>query len=355
VTARSWAIGGPLVVCSIAACGRVSDDRATPAVDSSSDATPADDAAGDVAPAIDSVAAADAPIDAAADVTIPTVPGAWRAITNYPEILGYYPCLWAGPTELWACAPTASGFRVARWNGERWTSDPAESGNSLWGSSEDDVWLTGGPSLRVQHFTGKAWSSERIGDTVSPKYELKSIFGAAREDVWTVGDYAAAHWNGSYWLFAPLPYATTPLRYYGTWVSPTGDVWIVGDRVLESRGMPREWIKHEFGTDLPLHAVGGTSSNDVWVASLTGLLAHWDGKAWTKIETGITGLRSIAAVATDNVWFVGDWGVILHWTGKLVRVEPGPAAGRSLSATAQRGSEVWIAGGSPPILMTPTP
>src|SRR5512143_65354 len=74
------------------------------------------------------------------------------------------------------------------------------------------------------------------------------------------------------------------------------------------------------GTGLPsaLMSVDGTSSHDVYVAGADKgsgpLVLHWDGNAWSQLQTGFTGdLWWVHAFASGPVFFGGAGGLVLRY------------------------------------------
>ena len=126
----------------------------------------------------------------------------------------------------------------------------------------------------------------------------------------TVRDRAfAEHWDGKSWTRVRTPggsqYGENLLTVSGS--SPT-DVWAVGGVVNEYGHQPRANMLHWDGTrwasvDFPLecdqyssfavHGIEALTSSDAWLVGSTcfsspypdgGLLAHWDGAAWSLVE-----------------------------------------------------------------------
>lgn len=103
------------------------------------------------------------------------------------------------------------------------------------------------------------------------------------------------------------------------------DLWIAkGSRVVHvvDGGVVNAW---DLAT--PLESVWAFSAIDVWAVGWDGAW-HWDGRAWTQLDAGITprcpsstqrSLRAIAGAAPDDVWAVGGScshdPQIAHWDG----------------------------------------
>jgi hypothetical protein len=109
--------------------------------------------------------------------------------------------------------------------------------------------------------------------------QLRSVAGAAPNDIWAVGDYSYAgetltlteHWNGTTWsvVASPNPPGGDNVLT-GAAAVATNDVWVVGD------------------------SVGGV-----------GLILHWDGHQWNLVANPGGGLGAIAALNAHDIWAVG--------------------------------------------------
>ncbi|MBI1806726.1 MAG: hypothetical protein HYR76_06705 [Ignavibacteria bacterium] len=113
--------------------------------------------------------------------------------------------------------------------------------------------------------------------------------------------YGAAHWNGHRWELMKLP-SQAP-QGYTSWLIPRGifafsanDIWIASGGVHQFDGtrVTRSfWINNFPGNPNPLLDPGqypqklwGTSSSDLYVVTSGGGIAHFDGSAWRKFESG---------------------------------------------------------------------
>jgi hypothetical protein len=106
--------------------------------------------------------------------------------------------------------------------------------------------------------------------------------------------------------------------------------------------------------DLPcaLLSVHGTAANDVWAVGSdggrTGAIVHWDGKAWTRLESGTTNdLWWVHAFSPTDVFMAGSGSTIFRWDGtKLARMAtPGVAAHTVYGLWGSSASDIWAVGG----------
>ena len=169
--------------------------------------------------------------------------------------------------------------------------------SKAWGASPDDVWAI--VDSRIHHFDGAGWSDtgvSRVGD----------IDGAARDDVWAVGD-RVWHFDGEGWesrgaLVSPSPY------YLRRAVAAIGEGQAIvgidshlyrytpGGRVDESTIRPGGG----YG------AIWGAAADDLWLGGIEGL-SRWNGSRWTRGRAAVlSNVRSLSGLAADDVWAAGS-------------------------------------------------
>lgn len=101
-----------------------------------------------------------------------------------------------------------------------------------------------------------------------------------------------------------------------------------------------------------LLSVHGTAPTDVWAVGAdggkTGLALHWDGKAWTRHETGQAhDLWWVHAFAPGDVFASGAGSTILRWNGSSWQrmKTPGYGAHTVYGLWGASSSDVWAVGG----------
>jgi hypothetical protein len=208
--------------------------------------------------------------------------------------------------------------------------------------------------------------------------------------VWAVGNYQVAfqyewetlteHWDGTAWNIVPSPNPGGSQITYLTGVSAvsSNDVWAVG----YSHGGTKPLIEHWDGTAWSigpapyavgsdsngLYAVRAIATNDVWAVGYQnennngengqGLILHWDGTAWTQVDSpiadyatillGVTAnssadVTAVGYVQTRNVQFTP---VTEHWDGAKWRLVPVPNPGPvgQLYGAVAAGKSTWAVG-----------
>jgi hypothetical protein len=67
-----------------------------------------------------------------------------------------------------------------------------------------------------------------------------------------------------------------------------------------------------------IHYMWGSSEEDIFAVGTNGLMLHWDGKAWSKIDSGTNALISTIHGRNRNDIWAAVGGVrrhLLHWDG----------------------------------------
>ncbi len=86
-------------------------------------------------------------------------------------------------------------------------------------------------------------------------------------------------------------------------------------------------MKKERTDDVP-KGIWGNTGTDVYTVGDSGRVSHYDGSAWTDMESGTTkNLNAAWSVSGTDVFAVGDMGTILHLSqdnGSPSVTEPSP-------------------------------
>ncbi|HKE15614.1 MAG TPA: hypothetical protein VKB80_12140 [Kofleriaceae bacterium] len=169
-------------------------------------------------------------------------------------------------------------------------SDLPQSLLSVWGSSENDVWVVGGDGAdgagpAVFHWDGAAWTRMETG--ITDNTDLWWVFGFADGPVFLGGEKGTIlrYQDGA---FEQLE-TPGPQTVFGLWGASPDDVWAVGGNL--------------------------TGGGFAW---------RFDGAAWSAVAevpeeiTGPGTIWKVAGAAADNVWMSATGGLTLHWNGELL-------------------------------------
>lgn len=183
---------------------------------------------------------------------------------------------------------------------------------SVWGAADDDFWVVGELGT-IMHYDGRSLSLIDSGTQAN----LMAVHGTGPDDVWFVGDQGATlHWDGSSISTHVAPAEDLLFSLLSVWAKSESDVWAVG--ILPT------------------------------LTDRVGLIRHWDGDGWEQLEVPQSvSLWEIWASGPDaeQLWIVGTnqeiGGFVLHATGPLlepIAFEGGPLRGVWGSAD----DDIWV-------------
>jgi len=236
-------------------------------------------------------------------------------------------------TDLWA---VGDADYVGHWDGNTWTR--VETGlknlnlTGVWASGPNDAWVVGsfqdtGGGLTL-HWDGKRWARS-IGA------HFQAVWGSAPDDVWAVGPRAIAHFDGKAWSFVPPPKGDAgrfPF-FLAVWGSGRDDVWAAGFDEEDARNQVWRWdgrswsrvahpeVRPERRSGEPaVLSISGTGPTNVFLSGTGNTALHWNGQAWTSLDTGLSpeagDVLEAVLVAGPDVWIAGRDGAVLRRSGK---------------------------------------
>ncbi|HET9514395.1 MAG TPA: hypothetical protein VFO95_10765, partial [Gemmatimonadales bacterium] len=118
----------------------------------------------------------------------------------------------------------------------------------------------------------------------------------------------------------PLRWSTalegqTDVTFLGLWMDPSGAGLVVGQRgTVFSTGDGSTWQPVPVPTGADLLGVWGSSPSNVYVAGDSGVILHYDGAGWTRVDTGSGLLLDVWGLDPDHVYAIGP-GTVLEQSG----------------------------------------
>jgi len=280
--------------------------------------------------------------------------GQWSLLTTVGSAYLY---------DIWGTSESdiylvGSDTTIVHYNGDSWTlkvMDPDEfhyaALDSVWGSSATDVYVGGGfdaPSLQyywrvLLHYDGETWTALHNTDGYFPTH----VWGSAADDIYLVGDGMLWHYDGQNWTdWSDRP--SFDFHPYQVWGGSTTDVYFAsGDTIVHYDGLawtssflpmtPRAlWSSSpqdvtaveteiwnfngeqwQFVYDPPIYLMGvwGFSKTNIFAVGAQGMVVHYDGLAWTVMDSGTTSyLYDVWGTADSNLYASGSKGQIFHYT-----------------------------------------
>lgn len=297
---------------------------------------------------------------------------------------GYSAVVAPGGGVAWVFGGTNPGGTSApvamEWTGSQWRSWKLPHGltgfiSNASASSRRDIWAVSYAGGYLLHWNGKAWS---IATRWPGRGTLTGVTALSPRDVWVFGTTAAGtrgmgalHFNGHSWRRVG---GLAQLIYRASAVSPH-NIWAVG--ATRRSGIVEHYDGHSWRQVVTGRALAGARLDDVlalsrrnvWVVgNLPGqhsgqlhsdgrlILAHFDGRHWTRIMTpwhADTG--RLAPAGHDGVWVTADNSgtrddalighVCLRCTPSWATVRWGQGSGISDIAVSAGTGTVWITGG----------
>jgi hypothetical protein len=155
------------------------------------------------------------------------------------------------------------------------------------------------------------------------------------EDVWltdiwrspTGRIYASAE-GGALYIFENRAWRTVQTAersmLSSVWGLSDGDVWATGEGVI-LRQQGERWVYATRGHEVYIDRIHGVSANDLYAVGRRGLMLHWDGTEWRRIDVPTNmDLNAVYALSADRVCAVGAEGVLLLGAGEeweLTRID----------------------------------
>jgi hypothetical protein len=175
----------------------------------------------------------------------------------------------------------------------------------------------GGVSLPVaMQWNGQRWHSWALPRGLTGF--ISDASAPAGDDIWAVsyaGGYVV-HWNGTRWSVARRWSQHTPITGV-TALSPT-DVWVFGTTTAGLSGMGtwhfngQSWARVS-GPASEIYRASAVSRHDIWAVAANrkgGFIEHYNGRRWRAVRTGQaigrTRLDDVLAVSRSSVWVVGN-------------------------------------------------
>lgn len=186
-----------------------------------------------------------------------------------------------------------------------------------------------GTGALLEHWDGQAWTAVLGPDARFVDEVLNGIVAISPSDAWAVGrvkqsGYSGGtplvlHWDGSSWQAVTPPIGVTgEMRAVSS--DTAGGAWVVGD---DGHGHPlalrcdvtacSQVTLPDTGAVGRLRGIAAVGPNDVWAVGDSGnrtLTMHWDGADWSVVpspnpDRDVNILHAVAGTSGDDVWAVG--------------------------------------------------
>lgn len=315
-------------------------------------------------------------------------PGNWCQYNPYPVDFTTN-SMWASSSmDVWA---VGTGAQLMHYNGMGWsiaTSPVDDTMTKVFGTSSSDVWALGSSSL--VHYDGTRWTAD-IGSTIG-NFDTGASVDAM--NVYVSGDSGRiAYFNGSVWAQAAnAPAALSAMvakgagdlwavdvngaayhfdgkvltqdqtlvlgagGHYALYVASNGDIWAANSAAVDNplwRYTQGAWspVVPDSGIMLAsgVNAIGGDSSNEVFVGTPDGQVLRFAGTAacaaasncWSVVykrptNQMATPVRAVFATSATDIWVAGGFAEYVHSADAKTWTSTVPVTG-----SAQNQYSVW--------------
>ncbi len=224
--------------------------------------------------------------------------------------------------DIWAVGGGVGGEpNLVHWDGAAWSVVNAGTTTNLyavWGSGPDDVFAVGASGIAgvITHFDGDTWAVSFDSDFVA----FGSVSGSGAGDVWATGGtlgphglgvHAAAHFSsGGPWL--PDPSDTFPEASRGLWSFAEDDVWSLGDgEALHWDGTA--WSRSPSVLLAGMVDIWGSDRGELTAVGQNATVVEGTSSLWDQARSGGAALASVGGMSQAVRFAVGDRGTILRF------------------------------------------
>jgi hypothetical protein len=203
-------------------------------------------------------------------------------------------------STAWAVGPQAR----ARYAGGQW-NETYEVVTRQWlrsasASTPTNMWALGSQG-DVLHRDASGWT--KLDSPYEFYIDQTYVVRALGSDEAWIGGSKLAHYDGQ--AFSVVPDITD---VHAIWSASGSDIWAGGENGLLAHYDGTAWTKTASPAYGTFVSISGTGPSDVWAAT-TNYVGHYDGSTWTKLELPLAPYEEtsfVLAVAPDDVW-VGSY------------------------------------------------
>ena len=197
----------------------------------------------------------------------------------------------------------------------------------MWGTSSSNVYAVGNgldeERAVVLHYNGTNWQEISTGLDLTLFFR---IWGTGEDDVYVTGDRrngeifdpAVAHWDGVEWSVIEF---TLDWTICDLWRTSSSQIWGFGSNGIASFNGVDWTLAFDAGGGSQSRIHGSSETNIFAVSSKE--MFRYDGYSWTDMSNRVTnsGLLHIWGTSEANIIAVGDDGAIIRWNGSTWNLE----------------------------------
>lgn len=232
--------------------------------------------------------------------------------------------------EVYAVGGNPESGAMARFDGERWVDDALPDGfplaNWIYGVADSSgqpgtvLWVAGNNGQIARRDVDGHWTVMALATDST----LWGIWGAADDDMWTVGGSIPgdqpilAHWDGHAWTAAIIPDLDREFdALFKVWGTGPDNLFAVGQHGVILHYDGQAWAQQLAETSADLISLWGSGADDIVAVGgrANGLIARYDGQSWTSeaVEM-LPGLNGVWLDGSGTGFAVGTDGVVIEIT-----------------------------------------
>jgi len=167
-------------------------------------------------------------------------------------------------------------------------------------------------------WNGKTWELMRVpftGSCSAVMYPtIRAIYAFSENNIWFARGGSLVHYDGTNYYNDCSINSLLTGSINKLWGSSSSDLYAVGNNGLIAHYDGRSWSKQESGTNVDLNDIYGLDGSHVWAVGTEGdysrsVILYYDGKSWNKLYEGsYYGFNSIWTERQTRIYITGDSG-----------------------------------------------
>ncbi len=212
---------------------------------------------------------------------------------------------------------------------------------------------------RVEVFDGRAWTRKKT-PCGGASGRFVAAWGRSTDDFWASCRHRDAQIEGLYQYTKGQWTKRADVGCRDLWKAPGGPLYGIQEGKVGTIGRGR-WEEIGVDAEVTFRKVHGTSKDNIWLLGTprtralpgekkTNVLAHFDGRRWTKFHHASFRLSDVWAASPNEAWAVGARGSAIRWDGGRWREVDVPTEANLLRIWGNAANDVWAVGSQSTLL-----
>lgn len=215
------------------------------------------------------------------------------------------------------------------------------SASHVWAFSPTDVWILDGTAT-IHRYDGAAWSMLSTPSTMG----LGCIYALSATDVWMCAGNDVMHYDGATFTMTNVSSPTGLDSLTSIWASSPADVWAVGDDGIIAHYDGIAWTGDQAGSPFKT-SIWGSGPNDIYALSTFDLL-HYTNDTWTEVDldAGAGGGGQVWGTGASDIWLMTGSDRVSHFNGSTWETIELEIVGDLEAVWGPAPDDLWAAGGA---------